>query len=87
MECLRKYVCISKNVLAFAYEKDIAFLPSFWCVCATCRGNQNPAGDAFELEKGKGDVRDYNIPTAAIVLYDTSTRCTYYIQSRASRSR
>ena len=39
---------------------------------------QNPAGDAFEIEKGNGDVRDYNISTvAAVVLYDTSTRCTY----------
>ena len=38
---------------------------------------KNPAGDAFEIEKGNGDVRDYNIRTAAAVLYDTSTRCTY----------
>ena len=40
---------------------------------------QNPAGDAFKIEKGNGDVRDYNIRTAAavVVLYDTSTRCTY----------
>ena len=39
---------------------------------------QNPAGDAFEIEKGNGDVRDYNIRTAAaVVLYDTSTRCMY----------
>ena len=39
----------------------------------------NPAGDAFEIEKGNGDVRDYNIraAAAAVVLYDTSTRCTY----------
>ena len=54
-------------------------LPShkvFWCVCA--RGEQNAAGDAFEIEKGNGDVRDYNIRTAAaVVLYDTSTRYTY----------
>ena len=44
------------------------------------RAKQNPSGDAFEVEKGNGDVRDYNIPTAAavtVVLYDTSTRCTY----------
>ena len=42
------------------------------------RGKQNPAGDAFEIEKGNGDVRDYNIRTAAaVVLYDTSTPCTY----------
>ena len=39
---------------------------------------KNPAGDAFEIEKGNGDVRDYNIRTAAaVVLYDTSTRFTY----------
>ena len=40
---------------------------------------KNPAGDAFEIEKGNGDVRDYNIRTAAAVvsLYDTSTRCTH----------
>ena len=47
-------------------------------VCA--RGKQNPAGDddAFEIEKRNGDVRDYNIRTAAaVVSYDTSTRCTY----------
>ena len=47
-------------------------------VCA--RGKQNPAGDddAFEIEKRNGDVRDYNIRTAAaVVLCDTSTRCTY----------
>ena len=38
----------------------------------------NPACDAFKIEKGNGDVRDYNIRTAAaLVLYDTSTRCTY----------
>ena len=30
-----------------------------------------------EIEKGNGDVRDYNMRTAAAVLYDTSTRCTY----------
>ena len=31
-----------------------------------------------KFEKGNGDVRDYNIRTAAaVVLYDTSTRCTY----------
>ena len=42
------------------------------------RGKQNPAGDAFEIEKGNGDVRDYNIRTAAaVVLDDTSTRYTY----------
>ena len=59
-----------------AKKKYIAFPPSFWCVCA--RGKQNPAGDAFEIEKGNGDVRDYNIRTAAaVVLYDTITRCTY----------
>ena len=58
-----------------ALKKVIAFPPSFWCVCAG--GKQNPAGDAFEIEKGNGDVRDYNIRTAAVVLYDTSTRCTY----------
>ena len=34
---------------------------------------KNPAGDACEIEKGNGDVRDYNIRTAAAVLYDTST--------------
>ena len=40
---------------------------------------QNSAGDAFEIEKGNGDVRDYNVRTAAeaVVLYDTSTRRTY----------
>ena len=39
---------------------------------------KNSAGDAFEIEKGNGDVRDYNIRTAAAaVLYHTSTRCTY----------
>ena len=48
---------------------------SFWCVCA--RGKQNPACDAFEIEKGNGDVRDCNIRTAAAVVSDTSTRCTY----------
>ena len=38
----------------------------------------NPACDAFKIEKGNGDVRDYNIRTAAaVVLYDTSTRGTY----------
>ena len=32
----------------------------------------------FEIEKGYGDAREYNIRTAAaVVLYDTSTRCTY----------
>ena len=36
----------------------------------SCRG--------LEIEKGNGDVRDYNIRAAAgAVLYDTSTRCTY----------
>ena len=39
---------------------------------------KNPAGDDSEIEEGDGDVRDYNIRTAAAaVLYDTSTRCTY----------
>ena len=33
--------------------------PSFWCGCA--RGKQNPAGDASEIEREKGDVRDDNI--------------------------
>ena len=42
------------------------------------RPKKNPAGVAFEIEKGNGDARDYNIRTAAAaVLYDTSTRCTY----------
>ena len=59
-----------------AKKKYIAFPPSFWCVCA--RGKQNPAGDAFEIEKGNGDVLGYNIRTAAaVVLYDASARCTY----------
>ena len=50
--------------------------PSFWCVGA--RGKQNLEGDAFEYGKGNGDVRDCNIRTAAaVVLYDTSTPCTY----------
>ena len=50
--------------------------PSFWCVGA--RGKQNLEGDAFEYGKGNGDVRDCNIRTAAaVVLYDTSTRCSY----------
>ena len=69
--------------------KKIAFPQSFWCVCA--RGKQNPAGDAFEIEKGNGDVRDYNtgIRTAAavrssIIRYEHSL---YVLQSRASRSR
>ena len=35
-----------------------------------------PSGDAFEIEKGNGDVRDYNIRIAAAA-YDTSARCTY----------
>ena len=39
---------------------------------------KNAAGDAFEIEKGNGDVCDYDIRTeAAAALYDTSTRCTY----------
>ena len=39
---------------------------------------KNPAGDDSEIEEGDGDVRDYNIRTAAVVvLYDKSTRCTY----------
>ena len=68
--CLRKYV--SKKLLAFREKKQIALPPSFWCVYD--RGKQNPAGDAFEIEKGNGDVRDYNRRTAAaVVLYDTST--------------
>ena len=82
----RKYV--SKSLLAFREKKQIAFPPSFWCVCD--RGKQNPAGDAFELEKGNGDVRNYNTCTAAavVLLYDTSTRCMYLVlQSRASLSR
>ena len=33
-----------------------------------CRGKQNPAGDAFEMEKGNDYVRDYNIRTAAAVV-------------------
>ena len=42
------------------------------------RVKKYPAGDAFEIEKVNGDVRDYNRRTAAAaVLYDTSTRCTY----------
>ena len=42
------------------------------------RGKQNLAGDTFEIEKGNGDVRDYNIRTAAaVVLYHTSTPGTY----------
>ena len=41
------------------------------------RGTQNLAGDAFEIEKGNEDVREYNIRTAAVVLYDTNTCCTY----------
>ena len=76
LECLQKYV--SNNLLAFREKKQIAF-PSFWCVCAINRGKPNPAGDPFEIEKGKRDVRDYNIRStaAAVVLYDSSTRCTY----------
>ena len=74
IECLRNYV--SKKLLAFREKKQIALPPSFWCVYD--RGKQNPAGDAFEIEKGNGDVRDYNRRTAAaVVLYDTSTRCMY----------
>ena len=42
------------------------------------RPKKKPAGVAFEIEKGNGDARDYNIRTAAAaVLYDTSTHCTY----------
>ena len=51
-----------KKHLPSAKKKKIAFPPSFWCVCA--RGKRNPAGDASEIEKGNGDVRqrgDYNI--------------------------
>ena len=50
-----------KKHLPSAKKKKIAFPPSFWCVCA--RGKRNPAGDASEIEKGNGDVRqrgDYN---------------------------
>ena len=63
--------------LSSAKDK-FAFPPRFWCVWA--RGKQNPAGDGFKVDKrdGDGDVRDYTICTAAaVVLYDTSTRCTY----------
>ena len=84
IECLRK--CVLKNVVAFRSKKQIAFPPSFWCVSA--RGKRNPAGDASEIEKGNGDVRDYNIRTAAVVLpgirYEYSL---YVLQSRPSRSR
>ena len=55
-------------------------LPTKFLVCLRySRGKQNPAGDAFEIEKGKRDVRDYNLRTAAavVVLYDTSARYTY----------
>ena len=57
--------------------KKVNCLPTkFLCLCA--RGKHNRAGDAFEVEKGNGDVRDYDVRTAAaVVLYDTSTRCTH----------
>ena len=57
--------------------KKVNCLPTkFLCLCA--RGKHNRAGDAFEVEKGNEDVRDYDVRTAAaVVLYDTSTRCTY----------
>ena len=44
---------------------------------STSGTKQNPACDSFEIGKGNGDVRDYTIRTAAVVLYDTSTLCTY----------
>ena len=53
----------------------MAFPISFWCVCA--RGKQNPAGNAFGLAKGNRDVLENNIRAAAVVLSDSSTRCTY----------
>ena len=69
LECFRKYV---SRRLPPAKKGN---LPS-QVVCA--RGKGNPAGDASEIEKGNGDVRDYNIrKAAAAVLCDTSTRCTY----------
>ena len=73
LERLRKY--IYENLLAFAKKSK---LPSHQVFSVCARGKQNPAGDAFEVEKGSGDVRDYNIRTAAAVVpYDTSTRFTY----------
>ena len=68
---------IRVSKFAFLPLKKIHCLPTKFLVCLRW-GKQNPAGDAFEIEKGNGDVRDYNIPTAAaVLLYDTSTRCTY----------
>ena len=64
------------NKLTRSFFPEVAFPPGFRCVCA--RGKKNPAGDAFEIEKGNGDMRDYDIRTAAAaILYDTSSRCTY----------
>ena len=65
--CPNKSVC--ENTFLKIYlpsAKKIVSPPSFWCVCA--RGKQNPAGDAFEMEKGNDYVRDYNIRTAAAVV-------------------
>ena len=31
------------------------------------RDKQNPAGNAFEIEKGNGDVRDYNIAYSSMI--------------------
>ena len=73
VECLRKYV--SKNLLAFRQKKVNCLPTKFLGVCG--RGKQNFAGDASETVNGNGDVRDCNVRTAAVVLYDTSTRCTY----------
>ena len=74
LECLRKYV--SKKFLAFRIKKVNCLHQDFGVFALEIK--KNPAGDAFEIEKGNGDVRDYNIRTAAAaVLYDTSTRGTY----------
>ena len=72
LECFRKYV---SRRLPPAKKGN---LPS-QVVCA--RGKGNPAGDASEIEKENGDVRqrgDYNIRTA--VLYEYS----YVLESRVA---
>ena len=75
---MRKYVL--KNYLPSAKKRKFAFPPSFWCLYAINRGKQNPAGDAFEIEKANGDVRDYNKRTAVavvLVIGDNEARPQY----------
>ena len=79
---MRKYV--SKNLLAFRIKSKLPSHQDFGVVAIEVK---NPAGDAFEIEKGNRDVRDYSITYSSSSSIIRCEYSLYVLQSRASRSR